>query len=124
MQAKQIILAARPSGQPTTENLQVQEAELPELQEGMVLVRNTAMQLTGVMADLIRGEALPMPPYSLGQPLWGAAVGVVVSSTSESYSAGDIVQSMNGWRTHFIAAEHDVFPVDSAKFPHPEVLLC
>lgn len=124
MRATQIVLAARPSGQPTTEDFRLREAELPELREDVVLVRNTAMQLTGVMADLMRGEELPMPPYLVGEPLWSAAVGVVVSSRNERFKPGDVVQSMNGWRSHFVAAEHEIYPVDSASFPNPEVALC
>ncbi|GAA1345071.1 MDR family NADP-dependent oxidoreductase [Arthrobacter roseus] len=124
MKATQICLASRPTEQVRLDHFQVDDVELPALTDGTVLVKNTAMQLTSVMADLIRGEELPMPPYSVGQPLWGAAVGVVEQSKSPRFAPGDAVQSMNGWRTRFVAQADELFPVSTSHFPGPEVLLC
>ncbi len=124
MKATQISLASRPTEQITLDHFQENDIELPALSDGAVLVRNTAMQLTSVMADLMRGKELPMPPYPVGQPLWGAAVGVVEQSNSHRFAAGDVVQSMNGWRTRFVAQADGLFPVATGQFARPEVLLC
>lgn len=124
MRSTQISLATRPTENLTVNDFQFADVELPSLTEGTVLVKNISMQLTSVMADLMRGEELPMPPYTVGQPLWGAAVGVVEQSKSHLFTPGDVVQSMNGWRTHFVAREDELFSVSASHFPRPEVLLC
>ncbi|MDJ0315622.1 MDR family NADP-dependent oxidoreductase [Arthrobacter antibioticus] len=123
MKTTQISLANRPNQQIRPEDFALEVVELPELSDGTILVRNTAMALTSVMADLMRGNDLPMPPYCLGEPLWGGAVGVVEQSKSQRFVPGDIVQSMAGWRTRFVADQDTLFPVSSAQFPNPEVLL-
>jgi NADPH-dependent curcumin reductase CurA len=44
-----------------------------------------------------------VPPFKLGEPLEGGAVGQVVESRSGQFKPGDIVTSNLGWREYFIA---------------------
>ncbi|GAA1615921.1 MDR family NADP-dependent oxidoreductase [Leucobacter chromiireducens] len=124
MIAEQFVLARRPVSLPRSDDFARNVAPLPPLREGEVSVRNTAMQLTAVMVELMRGADLPMPPYPLAEPLWGPAVGVVLESRSAEFAAGDPVQSMRGWRSAFVAPAEELTPVPSELRGRPEVLLC
>ncbi|QIM16312.1 hypothetical protein G7067_07565 [Leucobacter insecticola] len=119
MIAEHFLLKSRPQAKPHLDNFILASTEIPALQNGEVLVRNTAMQLTAVMAELLRGEDLPMPSYSIGEPLWGPAVGTVVESRAADFAPGDTVQSMNGWRSAFIAqsAELSLIPRVCSRGP-------
>jgi NADPH-dependent curcumin reductase CurA len=45
-----------------------------------------------------------VPPFALGKPLDGGAVGEVIESRAKEFKQGDVVVSSLGWREYFIAA--------------------
>lgn len=122
---ERVLLASRPDKKPTAANFALDSGVLPELSEGEVLVRNDYMQVTAVMADLMEEEPdLPMPPYTPGQPLWGAAVGTVLESRNENFKAGDQVSSMSGWQTNFVSNGEGLWVLAPGMFPHAYYTLC
>ena len=58
-----------------------------------------------------------VPPFQIGQPLDGGAIGRVVESTVPELAAGAIVQSMAGWRDYFVAKASDLRVVDGSVAP-------
>ncbi len=44
-----------------------------------------------------------VPPFELGQPLQGGAVGEIIASQADGFAPGDLVQSLFGWREAFKA---------------------
>jgi NADPH-dependent curcumin reductase CurA len=44
-----------------------------------------------------------VPPFQIGEPLQGGAIGVVEVSNADGLKKGDIVSSMFGWREAFVA---------------------
>src|SRR5450631_4310841 len=53
-----------------------------------------------------------VPPFELGKPLDGGAVGEVVESRANEFRVGDAVTSSRGWREYFIAAPKELHPVN------------
>lgn len=97
--------------------------ELAEPGSGAVLVRNTHLQLTAVMADLMRSEPeLPMPGYELGAPLWAPAIGVVVDSHNPDLPTGAVVHHRSGWQDFAVLPAGQAFPVDP-DLPEPKYAL-
>ena len=45
-----------------------------------------------------------VPPFQVGEPLEGGAIGEIVESRAEGYSPGDLVQHMAGWRDEAVLA--------------------
>jgi len=45
-----------------------------------------------------------VPPFELGAPLQGGAVGEILASNAEGFAPGDLVQTMRGWREAFTTA--------------------
>lgn len=103
MQSREIRLKSRPVGVPAHENFELVETTLGALAEGDVMVRNHWMSVDPYMRGRMYDRASYVPPFALGEPLQGGAVGEVVESRSPDFAPGDLVLSMFDWREGFVA---------------------
>jgi NADPH-dependent curcumin reductase CurA len=106
---RQIVLASRPSGLPTEANFQLTETDRPDLADGQIRVRNLFMSVDPYMRGRMNDGKSYVPPFRLGEPLEGGAVGTVIESRSPDLSEGDLVLHMLGWR------EEAVLPAGNAQ---------
>jgi NADPH-dependent curcumin reductase CurA len=95
---RQIVLASRPSGWPTEDNFSLTEAGRPDLDDGQIRVRNLFMSVDPYMRGRMNDVKSYVPPFRLGEPLEGGAIGTVIESRSPDLAAGDLVLHMLGWR--------------------------
>ncbi len=109
MLTREIHLAARPSGLPTSDDFQTVDVELPDPGAGEILVRNTVLSVDPYMRGRMNDVRSYVPPFPLNGPLEGGAVGEVIESTDPSVRPGDTVLHMAGWR------EHAVLPASAAR---------
>jgi NADPH-dependent curcumin reductase CurA len=91
-------LKSRPSGLPTADNFEHKEIVLPELADGMVHVCNRWLSVDPYMRGRMNDVKSYVPPFQIGEPLEGGAVGEVVESRSPDFQPGDMVLHMAGWR--------------------------
>jgi NADPH-dependent curcumin reductase CurA len=91
-------LTSRPSGLPTNDNFALKEVDLPPLGPGMVRVRNLWLSVDPYMRGRMNDVKSYVPPFQLGEPMEGGAVGEVVESKADGLAAGDMVLHMAGWR--------------------------
>jgi NADPH-dependent curcumin reductase CurA len=91
-------LKSRPNGTPTADNFELKETALPPLGDGMVRVRNRWLSVDPYMRGRMNDVKSYVPPFEVGKPMEGGAVGEVVESKAQGISAGDLVQHMAGWR--------------------------
>jgi NADPH-dependent curcumin reductase CurA len=91
-------LKSRPEGMPTAANFELKEFDLPPLGEGMIRVRNHWLSVDPYMRGRMNDVKSYVPPFQLGEPMDGGAVGEVVESKAEGLVPGDLVQHMAGWR--------------------------
>ena len=117
MVGTEIRLAARPRGWPTLETFTEATRELPPLNDGDVLVRNLFMSVDPYMRGRMNDVKSYVPPFQIGEPLHGAAVGQVLESRAASVAPGAIVQSMRGWRDAFVAPASELRQVDTSVQP-------
>jgi hypothetical protein len=108
----EIRLASRPSGWPTPANFDLVEVELPTLAAGQVLVRNLVMSVDPYMRGRMNDVKSYVPPYEVGAPLEGAAVGEVVESRDPSLQAGDTVLHGLGWREYAVLPARHATKID------------
>jgi NADPH-dependent curcumin reductase CurA len=95
-------LKSRPNGLPTADNFEYKDITLPELAEGMVHVRNRWLSVDPYMRGRMNDVKSYVPPFQIGEPLEGGAVGEVVESRSPDFQPGDMVLHMVGWRDEAI----------------------
>ena len=91
-------LKSRPSGMPTADNFELKDIDLPPVSPGMVRVRNLWLSVDPYMRGRMNDVKSYVPPFGLGQPMDGGAVGEIVESQAEGFAPGDRVLSMAGWR--------------------------
>jgi NADPH-dependent curcumin reductase CurA len=91
-------LKSRPHGLPTTDDFELKDVALPELGEGMVRVRNRWLSVDPYMRGRMNDTKSYVPPFQLGEPMDGGAIGEVVESNADGFAHGDLVQHMAGWR--------------------------
>ena len=112
---RQIVLASRPQGEPTAENFRLEDAPLPDLQDGQVLVRTSLMSVDPYMRGRMNDVKSYVPPFQVDQPLTGHAVGTVIASRSDDLPVGTEVTHFNGWREHTVLDADDVTRVDTEQ---------
>ena len=114
---REIRLAARPHGQPTAADFTLVQTELEPLQDQQVLVRNRFMSVDPYMRGRMNEGPSYVPPFALGKPLDGGAIGEVLESRAREFKPGDVVVSNFGWREAFVATAPELHPVDGALQP-------
>jgi NADPH-dependent curcumin reductase CurA len=103
IQSREIRLASRPEGEPTPDNFSFATVEVPDPKPGEVLVRNLYMSVDPYMRGRMNEGKSYVPPFQIGMPLEGGAVGKVVASQDDNLPVGSLVLSMFGWREAFVA---------------------
>jgi NADPH-dependent curcumin reductase CurA len=91
-------LRSRPSGLPTADNFELKDAPLAPLEDGMVRVRNRWLSVDPYMRGRMNDVKSYVPPFQVGAPMEGGAVGTVVESRSPHLKEGETVFHMLGWR--------------------------
>lgn len=91
-------LKSRPSGMPTQDNFELKEIDLPPLGDGQLRVRNLWLSVDPYMRGRMNDVKSYVPPFQLGEPMDGGAIGEVAESKTEGFTPGDLVQHMGGWR--------------------------
>ena len=91
-------LKSRPSGLPTADNFELKPLELPPLEDGMVRVANRWLSVDPYMRGRMNDVKSYVPPFAVGAPMDGGAVGEVVESNASGLQPGDLVVHMAGWR--------------------------
>ncbi len=106
--SREIRLASRPKGVPTEANFTLAETKLGQLLDRQVLVRNLFISVDPYMRGRMNEGKSYVPPFELGKPLEGGAVGEVVESRAKEFRPGDAVTSNFGWREYFIATPKEL----------------
>ena len=102
-QYQRIVLASRPKGPPGLDNFRLETADLPQPGPGEVLMRTIWMSLDPYMRGRMYDRESYVPPFQIGETMQGGAVGRVTVSNHPDYKEGDLVSSMAGWRTAWVA---------------------
>jgi hypothetical protein len=86
------------------------------------MVRNRFISVDPYMRGRMNDAKSYVPPFALGKPMEGAAVGEVVASRASSVPVGTPVLSNFGWREGFVAPAKAVQVIDRASSEYLGVL--
>lgn len=114
---REIRLASRPKGLPTSANFTLVNTELTPILNQQVLVRNLFMSVDPYMRGRMNEGKSYTSPFEIGKPLDGSAIGEVVESTASEFKPGDVVFSSFGWREYFTAAPTELHHVNPSVLP-------
>jgi NADPH-dependent curcumin reductase CurA len=110
---RHIVLASRPAGSPDLSNFAMADVEPAELGDGQVRVRNLFMSVDPYMRGRMNDVKSYVPPFQVGEPLEGQAVGEVIESRDPQLAVGDLVLHNLGWR------EETVLDTSAGRKIHP-----
>ncbi len=116
-ETREIQLASRPVGRPVPENFRLAGAQLPELADGQLLVKNQFMSVDPYMRGRMNDVKSYSAPFRLDAALDGGAVGEVIASRSDAHKVGDVVVHQLGWREHAVVDAAATTPVPSGLAP-------
>ncbi len=102
--SKEWTLKTRPQGAPQPADFEMVTREAGEPADGQIQVRNHWLSVDPYMRGRMMDRESYVPPFQLGETMQGGAVGEVVASSHPDYQAGDLVNTMLGWREAFTAA--------------------
>ncbi len=120
--AREIQLAARPEGEPRDTDFRLAEVEVPDPGPGEVLVRNLWMSVDPYMRGRMNDVRSYVPPFQIGAPLDGGAVGEVVESEADGIAVGDMVLHGLGWRELAVVPAGGARQVDPSLAPEQAYL--
>ncbi|MET3448918.1 NADP-dependent oxidoreductase [Ralstonia sp. 1138] len=114
---QRIVLASRPQGAVTPDNFRLETVDLPELQDGQVLVRNHFLSLDPYMRGRMNDSKSYAQPQPLDEVMIGGTVGLVEASKNPSFAVGDAVVGMFGWQEVGVSDGRGIQKVDTRHIP-------
>jgi len=101
--ARRIVLASRPTGEPTPQNFRTEDVPLPKPGPGQVLLRTLWLSLDPYMRGRMSEGPSYAAPVGIGETMVGGTVNEVIASNNPDFAAGDIVLAHTGWQTHALS---------------------
>ncbi len=112
-----ILLARRPQGAPVPEDFHFEEAPLPEIAEGEVLVRHRFLSLDPYQRGRMDDAVSYSKPVALGGVMECQAVGQVAASRDARFKEGDWVLGGYGWQTFSARPGKALIALDPKEAP-------
>src|SRR6201990_235186 len=116
-QAKRIVLASRPVGEPRSSDFRMEEVPVPTPGNNEVLLRTIWLSLDPYM----RGRMSDGPSYATPVPIGGVmeagTVNWVSASNNPNFAKGDIVLARAGWQTHALSDGKGLNKIDPKLAP-------
>lgn len=112
-----IVLAARPNGEPTPDDFRTETVELPQPQEGEVLLETLYLSLDPYMRGRMNDAKSYAAKVEIGQTMVGATVSRVVESKADGFAKGDVVLGYGGWQTHSVEKAKGLLKLDESQAP-------
>ena len=117
MTTKQIVLASRPSGMPAPANFRFEDYELPDLDDGRVLLKGVYYSVDPYMRGRMSDAKSYVPSFQIGQPIIGSVIARVIESKTDGFIKDDLVLGMLPWSREFIAEGKGLQKIDTTYLP-------
>ena len=119
---RQIHLVTRPAGMPSEGDFALASGEVPNLEEGEVLVRTTYLSVDPYMRGRIGGRPSVHPPFPLHQPANGDGAGEVLLSNHSDFKPGDHVAGYLEWADYSVHCGSKLLKFDAQEVSPPSHL--
>jgi NADPH-dependent curcumin reductase CurA len=114
---RQVLLASRPSGEPTPDNFRMGEVEAPRPGSGQMLLRTIYLSLDPYMRGRMNAAPSYASPVGVGEVMEGRSISEVIESNLPSYAAGDVVLAPTGWQDYSLSDGKDSRKIDPSLAP-------
>jgi NADPH-dependent curcumin reductase len=114
---RQIILAARPQGEPKESDFLLVESPIPQPDAGQMLLRTLDLSLDPYMRGRMNAGPSYAPAVEIGQVMGGETVSRVDASHLGQFQPGDIVVAYTGWEDYALSEGRGVRKLDPSFAP-------
>ena len=114
---RQWVLASRPTGEPTGEDFEMVESEVPAPGPKEVLVRTRYMSVDPYMRGRMRDADSYADPWGVGDTMRARCVGEVVESNHADFAAGDTVTGSLYWAEYAAVDGEQLDHADTGSAP-------
>lgn len=119
---RRFVLAKRPQGMPTTEDIVLQEDKIPQPTQGQLLLRTLYLSLDPYMRGRMDDAESYSAPLQIGDVMCGGTVCRVEQSQHADYQQGDLVLAYTGWQDYALSDGEGLQKLD-ADMDHPSYAL-
>ncbi|MGI9166028.1 MAG: NADP-dependent oxidoreductase [Pyrinomonadaceae bacterium] len=117
MKNKQILLASRPTGEPTEGNFRIIDTEMPQPKDGEVLIRTLYLSVDPYMRGRMDDRKSYVAPFAVNEVITGGGIGEVIESHSPAFQPGEFVTGMLAWQLYSVAPAQALMKVDPKLAP-------
>ena len=118
MTNRQQILVSRPVGMPSPDTWELRESEVPELQDGEILIKNHYISLDPAMRGWMNDVRSYIPPVKLGEVMRAGSVGEVIKVNNHlTFKVGDVLTGWGGVQQYHVSDGSGYYPVDTRLAP-------
>jgi NADPH-dependent curcumin reductase CurA len=114
---RRIVLAARPQGKATLGSFRMEEAPIPDLKHGEILLHTLWLSLDPYMRGRMSDGPSYAAPVDIGAVMIGGTVARVERSRNPAYQVGDLVVAMGGWQEYAISNGSDALQLPADATP-------
>ena len=114
---RRILLARRPTGEPSEADFTFSEATLEDPDPGQILLRTLWLSLDPYMRGRMSDRKSYSPSVGIGEVMVGGTVSEVIASKLEGFAPGDIVEGRTGWQEYAFSDGAGMRKVDTVLGP-------
>ncbi len=119
---RRIVLASRPVGAPTQDNFRLENATVPSIQDGEVLLRSIYLSLDPYMRGRMNDAKSYAEPVAIDDVMVGATVCQVEQSQHVDFQVGEWVLAYTGWQDYGVSNGEGLVKLGMAP-SHPSFAL-
>ena len=112
-----INLKNRPTGKPGLNDFEFTSTEIPELQEGEVLLKSEYVSVDPYLRGRMSDAPSYIAPFEVGKPIESGIVAEVLESKAENFHKGDHVLGALAWKEKQVAKAKGLMKVDENMAP-------
>ncbi|MGK0492744.1 MAG: NADPH-dependent curcumin reductase CurA [Sphingomonas echinoides] len=115
-------LKSRPNGMPVASDFELIDLPTTALNDGEMRIANRWLSVDPYMRGRMNDVKSYVPPFALGEPMQGGAIGEVIESRAEGFAVGDVVQHFLGWRDEAVLPATQVQKLPALGVPPQQFL--
>ena len=100
---RRVVLKRRPIGVPLADDFGFDEASVPDLADGELLIANRFLSVDPAMRGWVNDAPNYSPPVPIGDVMRSFAAGEVVMSRHPDWKEGNLVTGMFGWQRYAVS---------------------
>jgi NADPH-dependent curcumin reductase CurA len=105
---RRIVLRERPTGLLSWDDLELEEAPVPEMGEGQALVRTELIGVDATVRSWLNAGEGYLPAVEIGEVVRASGIGTIVASNTPAFEVGDVAYGLPGLQEYAVCQD-DLF---------------